>query len=201
MASLNISKVKDGNNIQWMNLSKGSSIFYFFLTQKIWEKEKKYLPLHHQNNFKQTYIMCIRLNSIKDCPKVAESDMTVYKILEVVEDKATGKESYYSPISSNKLQYDIGKLYTEPIGKTEDFQTVNGKGGRIKILDYANTTTGLYSYKKSNRLLITLGLLCNTSQTRYKMFQCKVPKGSKYYASNGGTEIVSDNLVIISEVC
>ena len=69
MASLNISKVKDGNNIQWMNLSKGSSIFYFFLTQKIWEKEKKYLPLHHQNNFKQTILCALDLTVSKIAPR------------------------------------------------------------------------------------------------------------------------------------
>lgn len=144
--------------------------------------------------------MCIKLNSIKDCPKVAEADMITYKVLEVVEDEATGKESYYSPISSNRLQYNIGELYTEPIGKIEDTQIDYDMTGGFKKYKSAKTTTGLYSYKTDRTLLITYGLLCGVSSTKYKMFQCKVPKGSKYYDSNKGTEIVSDNLVILSQV-
>ena len=87
--------------------------------------------------------MCIILNSIKESPKVVESDMIAYKVLEVVEDETTGKESYYSPLSLNRLQYNIGKLYTEPIGKTVDVQTEDLKKlYRQKLqLDYIHTKT------------------------------------------------------------
>lgn len=146
--------------------------------------------------------MCITLNSIKDCPKVAESDMITYKVLEVVEDETTGKESYYSPFSSNKLQYNIGELYTEPLGKTEDSFTVYDMVGGFEKYTCANTTTGLYSFKSDRGPLVTWSLLWGTSNIKYKLFRCKVPKGSKYYDSDedGDTEIVSDNLVILSQV-
>ena len=87
--------------------------------------------------------MCIQLNNIKECPKVVESDMITYKVLEVIEDEATGKESYYSPLSQNRLQYNIGKLYTEHIGRTED---VLGIKEGIETYICAKTTTRLYSY-------------------------------------------------------
>ena len=142
--------------------------------------------------------MCIRLNSIKDCPKVAESDMITYKVLEAVEDETTGKESYYSPLSLNRLQYNIGKLYTEHIGRTEN---VLGIEEGIETYTCAKTTTGLYSYRDIYRaVLIMLSLKCGSLDDRYKIFQCKVPKGSKYYTSDKGTEIVSDNLVILNQI-
>ena len=144
--------------------------------------------------------MCIRLNSINDCPKVVKSDMTTYKILEVIEDETTGKESYYSPCSTKRLQYNIGELYTEPIGKTEDSFAAYSMVEGIKKYTCVNTTTGLYSYKSDRAPLITLGLLWGISNTKYKLFQCKIPKGSQYYDSNEGMEIVSDNLVILSQV-
>lgn len=145
--------------------------------------------------------MCIRLNSIKDCPKVAESDMITYKVLEAVEDEATGKESYYSPLSLNRLQYNIGKLYTEPIGKTEHVETFYDMVGGFETYKSSQTTTGLYSYRDIDRaVLIMLSLKYGPSDARYKIFQCKVPKGSKYYSSDKGTEIVSDNLEIVNQV-
>jgi hypothetical protein len=142
--------------------------------------------------------MCIILKSITESPKVAESDMTTYKVLEVVEDETTGKESYYSPLSQNRLQYNIGKLYTEPIGRTEN---VLGIEEGLETYICAKTTTGLYSYRDINyAVLIMLSLKCGSSDARYKIFQCKVPKGSKYYSSDKGTEIVSDNLEIVNQV-
>lgn len=149
--------------------------------------------------------MCIRLNSIKDCPKVAESDMITYKILEVVEDEATGKESYYSPISQNRLQYNVGELYTESIGKTEDVQDLYYLPME-KTYEYAaKTTTGLYSYRDLDVAvtflqIIEYSVITLTMTPKYKIFRCKVPKGSKYYAPSKGNEIVSDNLIIVSQV-
>lgn len=149
--------------------------------------------------------MCIRLNSIKDCPKVAESDMTAYKILEVVEDVATGKKSYYSPISINRLQYNVGEHYTEPIGKTEDVQDLYYLPMEKAYKYAAKTTTGLYSYRDLDVAVTFLQIIENgvtalPMAPKYKIFQCKVPKGSKYYAPSNGNEIVSDNLVIVNQV-
>ena len=149
--------------------------------------------------------MCIRLNNIKDCPKVTESDITTYKILEVVEDVATGKKSYYSPISINRLQYNVGEQYTEPIGKTEDVQDLYYLPME-KAYEYAaKTTTVLYSYRDLDVAVTFLQIIENSVTAlpmapKYKIFQCKVPKGSKYYAPSKGNEIVSDNLVIVSQV-
>ena len=159
--------------------------------------------MHHQNNFKLNNIMCIRLNSIKDCPKVAESDITTYKILlEVVEDVTTGKKSYYSPISINRLQYNVGEQYTEPIGKTEN---VLGIEDGLETCICVKTTTGLYSYRDLDVAVTFLQIIedCVTGlpmAPKYKIFQCKVPKGSKYYSESKGSEIVSDNLIILSQV-
>lgn len=148
--------------------------------------------------------MCIRLDSIKDCPKVAESDMTTYKILEVIEDETTGKESYYSPISINRQQYNIGKLYTEPLGKTEDVQDIYYLPMEKTYKCAAKTTTGLYSYRDLGVALTFLriienGVMSLSMAPKYKLFRCKVPKGSKYYAPDKGAEIVSDHLEIVSQ--
>ena len=144
--------------------------------------------------------MCIRLKSITETPKVVESDMITYKVLEAVEDETTGKESYYSPLSLNRLQYNIGKLYTEPIGKTEDIHTVYESGG-FETSKCAKTTTGLYSYKDIDiAVLSMLSLKCGSSNTKYKIFRCKIPKESKYYSASKGGEIVSDNLEIVNQV-
>lgn len=145
--------------------------------------------------------MCIILDSIKESPKVVESDMTTYKVLEVVEDEATGKESYYSPLSQNRLQYNIGELYTAPIGKTEDVETFYDMVGGFETYKSSSTTTGLYSFKDINAARALLIMLTQNLLSKYEIFRCKVPKGSKYYSSNKEDEIVSDNLVIISEVC
>lgn len=145
--------------------------------------------------------MCIILKSITESPKVAESDMITYKVLEAVEDEATGKESYYSPLSLNRLQYNIGQLYTEPIGKTEDVETFYDMVGGFETYKSSQTTTGLYSYREIDKAVLTmLSLKYGPSDTGYKIFQCKIPKGSKYYSSNKGDEIVSDNLVILNQV-
>lgn len=48
---------------------KGVHPFFIFLTQKIWEKEKKYLPLHHQNNFKQTILCALYLRASQSPPR------------------------------------------------------------------------------------------------------------------------------------
>ena len=146
--------------------------------------------------------MCIILKSIKESPKVVESDMIAYKVLEVVEDETTGKESYYSPLSLNRLQYNIGKLYTEPIGKTVDVQTVYDMRGGFEKFIQAKTTTGLYSYKDIDiAVLSLLSLKCGPLKAKFKIFKCKIPKESKYYSASKGGEIVSDNLVILSQVC
>ena len=139
--------------------------------------------------------MCIILNSITVSPKVAESDMITYKVLEAVEDEATGKESYYSPFSKNRLQYYIGKLYTEHIGRTEDVLGIED-GFETSII--AKTTTGLYSFKGYDKLQLVI--MASIMNTKYKLFRCKVPKGSKYYSTDDGEEIVSDHLVILSQV-
>jgi hypothetical protein len=127
--------------------------------------------------------------------------MTAYKILEVVEDNKTGEESYYSPFSPKKRQYKVGKQYTEPIGKTDYVETFYDMVGGFETYTSSQTTTGLYSYRDIDRaVLIMLSLKCGPSDARYKIFQCKVPKGSKYYSSDKGTEIVSDNLEIVNQV-
>lgn len=135
--------------------------------------------------------MCIRINSIEECPKVVESDIITYKVLEVVIDGTTGKKSYYSPISSNRLQYNIGELYTETLGK-------------VKVIGEpsADTTRGLYSYKSERTALSILRLLSDVYNRDYEVFRCKVPKGSKYYDSDedGDTEMVSDKLLIHNQV-
>ena len=142
--------------------------------------------------------MCIILKSITETPKVAESDIITYKILEVVKDESTGKESYYSPFSQNRLQYNIGKLYTEHIGRTEDVQTSYDMVRGFEKCKYAKTTTGLYSFKGYDKLQLLI--MASIMNTKYKLFRCKVPKGSKYYSTDDGEEIVSDNLVILSQV-
>lgn len=148
--------------------------------------------------------MCIRLNCIEESPKVAESDMTTYKILEVVKDKKTEEESYYSPFSIRKLQYNVGKLYTETLGKTEDIQYLYepeeayiGEGYKCT----AKTTTGLYSYRDLDTAVNFMNILENSFMApKCKIFQCTIPKGSKYYTPDKGYEIVSDNLEIINQV-
>lgn len=144
--------------------------------------------------------MCIRLNSIEESPKVAESDMTTYKILEVLKDKKTGEESYYSPFSTRKkLQYNVGKLYTETLGKTEEVQYLYGSRGGYHFA--AKTTTGLYSYRDLDIAVEFMHILENSFiATNRKIFQCIIPKGSKYYAPENGYEIVSDNLEIVNQV-
>lgn len=141
--------------------------------------------------------MCIILKSITETPKVVESDMITYKVLEVIEDEATGKESYYSPLSQNRLQYNIGKLYTEHIGRTED---VLGIEEGIETYTCAITTTGLYSYRDIDKAKLLILIMFSTMNIKYKLFRCKVPKGSKYYSSDKGMEIVSDNLVILNQI-
>lgn len=145
--------------------------------------------------------MCINLNSITESPKVAESDMTTYKVLEVVEDEATGKESYYSPLSCNRLQYNVGEQYTESIGRTEN---VLGIEDGLETCICAKTTTGLYSFKDINSArvlyLMLMEILSDSKYTTFRIFPCKVPKGSKYYSASKGDEIVSDHLVILSQV-
>ena len=144
--------------------------------------------------------MCIILKSITESPKVAESDIITYKVLEVVEDETTGKESFYSPLSQNSLQYNIGKLYTEHIGRTEDVQDSYDMVRGIEKCKYTKTTTGLYSFKDINAARALLIMLTQNLLRKYKIFRCEVPKGSKYYSSNKEDEIVSDNLVILSQV-
>lgn len=144
--------------------------------------------------------MCIRLNSIEESPKVAESDMTTYKILEVLKDKKTGEESYYSPFSTRKrLQYNVGKLYTETLGKKEEVQYLYG--GMEGYYCSAKTTTGLYSYRDLDTAVQFMHVLENSFiATKCKIFQCSIPKGSKYYTPEHGSEIVSDNLEIVNQV-
>ena len=144
--------------------------------------------------------MCIRLNSIEESPKVTESDMTTYKILEVLKDEKTGEESYYSPFSTRKrLQYNVGKQYTETIGKVEDVQYLYG--GREGYHFAAKTTTGLYSYRDLDTAVQFMHVLENSFiATKCKIFQCSIPKGSKYYTPEHGSEIVSDNLEIVNQV-
>lgn len=143
--------------------------------------------------------MCIRLNSIEESPKVAESDMTTYKILEVVKDKKTGEESYYSPFSIKRLQYNVGMLYTETLGKKEEVQYLYELEEGYKCT--AKTTTGLYSYRDLDTAVKFMNALENSFQkVKCKLFQCTIPKGSKYYTPDKGYEIVSDNLEIVNQV-
>lgn len=147
--------------------------------------------------------MCIRLNSIEESPKVAESDMATYKILEVIKDKKTGEESYYSPFSTKRLQYNVGKLYTETLGKTEEVQYLYDLSRELDetYKCAAKTTTGLYSYRDLDTAVKFMNLLENSFiAPKCKIFQCNIPKGSKYYAPDKGYEIVSDNLEIVSQV-
>lgn len=147
--------------------------------------------------------MCIRLNSIEESPKVAESDMATYKILEVIKDKKTGEESYYSPFAMKRLQYNVGKLYTETLGKKEEVQYLYYLSRELEVTDkcVAKTTTGLYSYRDLDTAVKLMHGLENSFQkVKCKLFQCNIPKGSKYYAPDKGCEIVSDNLEIISQV-
>lgn len=143
--------------------------------------------------------MCIRLNSIEESPKVAESDMATYKILEVIKDKKTGEESYYSPFATKRLQYNVGMLYTETLGKKEEVQYLYELEEGYKCT--AKTTTGLYSYRDLDTAVKFMNILENSFiAPKCKIFQCTIPKGSKYYTPDKGYEIVSDNLGIVSQV-
>lgn len=109
--------------------------------------------------FKSAY----RLNKALSKPKIAETDLLVYKRL---------TRGSYSPYQGTK--YAKG-LHTATMKATRVGMAIEVNAGLHAYVDF--------KYASSR---------CNSSD---KVVPMVIPKGSKYFISGNGTEIVSNNLL------
>lgn len=118
-------------------------------------------------------------------PKIAEKDITVYKIL----------DNYLRSVHT-RFQYEFGKLYSTEMESVEDMCTYDSHDTNYldsNISDWRSLKKvksigpGFHSALKPSRLT-------PDNESEY-IFMCKIPKGSLYY--EGVTNLIVSNQIII----
>ena len=123
-------------------------------------------------------------SAVKNCKKVAGKDLYVFKRLRKIDDKFVPPFQYYN----SNLEYKEGFHYYQTTPKFSfnfrDLQYdsyIDGKPYRSVL----EINEGLHAYTTS---------LYIDKDEYYAI--CRIPKGSTYYLSYNGLEIVTDNLII-----
>lgn len=129
-------------------------------------------------------------------PYIAETDITVYKILRLNEFENTFHSAYYNLYDSNGygMLYELGKLYETTIKKEYDGQPFDQRAKinarNIPYQDRISYGQGFHSAIKENRL--------DAEQSPYyKKFECTIPKGAEYFLDE--TDLCVSNKIIISK--
>lgn len=128
--------------------------------------------------------MCLVIKNIKTRelariytknPKIAKKDVNVFKVL----DENNNSAYQYFKYEKGTHYYQTGRPFSFEIYKQE---SVFNYGWRINI------NRGLHSFtlKKAAKEIL---------YPNDKIVKMVIPRGSKYYISSDGTEIVSDNLI------
>lgn len=135
--------------------------------------------------------MCLITDS--NIPLVAEEDIEVYKVMEVMTDEKGspfGVPPYrpiyrYHPGKNQSSEYDITMYGNKPV-KTSP-------SGRYYIVEagYLHAYVDLYAASP----LHTKVLQNSGGTTTVKIIKMTIPKGTKYFLGNGGNEIASEVLV------
>lgn len=136
--------------------------------------------------------MCLITDQKK--PKIAEEDMTVYKIL--IENKGI-----YSAMFQD-FEYDLNVLYKTIIKRSSDMSGMDD-------ID-EDALTGTFGNWKKSRKLVAYGQGYHSAYKEERLenlardfggviMECTIPKGSKYYDNISGL-VVSNQLIIIKQV-
>lgn len=127
--------------------------------------------------------------AIKQTKRIATQDMVVYKIFFKVKwANRYGKGyNYLSPYRD--YVYHLGYHYYQT-GKKFTFDYYSGIG----LLD---VNEGLHAYRSMKDLKDDFP---NWMKYGYTIIKCIIPKGSEYFIGSFNIDIVSDNLILDSEI-
>lgn len=126
--------------------------------------------------------MCLYTKS--SCSRVAKKDILCYKLLVLKDGK------YISPYAG--LEYKINAL-NYPSDLCEDIK-LSKVYSNSYLFEVGKGFLHSYMFKGAEASNMIYGMLC-ASRTLY-LFECYIPKGSKYFISDCGKEICSDKLFV-----
>lgn len=140
--------------------------------------------------------MCLYINK-KDRQqpiKVAETDITCYKILE--ECKLEGYP-YKSPFVEHPIRGEIiiGLYYYVALGE----KSIKCQFGRHPFISEGY----IHTYKSKIDAEYMLGICQNRFESDCHLFECKIPSGTEYYEGlddNFLATYASDKIVFVSEI-
>ena len=131
-------------------------------------------------------------------PMNVENDMTVYKVLKLID------ENLWSPY--NKYRWDLGKEYCTQITESDNIICFDEEAFECVLINYSNFRRGegcegIISYGGGFHSAISINRLRRVVRDRkdLKIFECTIPEGSSYYTDFSGL-IVSNKIIINKEI-
>lgn len=124
-------------------------------------------------------------------PKIAETDLTTYKIL---------TKNLVSPFQH--FQYEFGKEYEQEISKADFDGAFDGADQDYyeKLYDSESFDKNVVFFGKGLHSSLNIGRLYPwTLQAEHDIYECKVPKGAEYYEGHHGL-IVSNKLTVVEKI-
>jgi len=117
-------------------------------------------------------------------PKVAEEDMTVYKIL-----TDNQHSSFYSP-----FYYNLGELYETKMEESEEWLYADETAQKSTRRPYNDLICIGKGFHSCNTIERAEELKEGLIQKRH-VFECTIPKGSMYYEDTSGL-LVSNQIIV-----
>lgn len=136
--------------------------------------------------------MCLFSNT--KIPTVAESDITVYKLVSY----GKGKPCYHPIFHEQGLEYKLG----ETISPSSSYDSSNVKACTFPL----NWETYFFigkGFVHSTKTMIGLKKYFDSiifEKFGYAILQCRIPKGTKYFENLTGEEYASEKLFLEKEV-
>ena len=145
--------------------------------------------------------MCLITDQVE--PIIAANDITVYKVLQtkglwamVHTFKYKLRTLFQTEIKTSR-EYVTGDSHAhyEIVKKYPDYCGINGPVG---LISYGE---GFHSYESFHRTLKCIDNISSCYFTKfYGIYECIIPAGSEYYTSVGGTEFVSNQIIIKKKI-
>ncbi len=143
--------------------------------------------------------MCLQTDWLE--PKVAEEDMTVYKVLKSEEDDTYEGQAlvyaHYSPFY--RMKYELGKVYSTTMRiageNSGSFDHVASDARQMFEKEFPDQK--YLSISEGFHSALTFERLDDLGRTGEFVHECIIPKGSMYYI--GFTDLVVSNQIIVKK--
>lgn len=140
--------------------------------------------------------MC--LISLSSLPTVAEEDITVYKVLGMLyhspylKYRKTDNEGGYGIV---RYDYEPGMNYARGPEEIDVMVTYRETMGFRMVNRYVIGSGYLHSYSTKENAMISCQQMFERTNMPHYVYEMKIPKGTKYFKSENGSEYCSKSLM------